>query len=87
MPMHELGRVRVVVNVDHDALPLLETQERSGKLTIVQRCRNDVLGEQFPQGLSRCGVHSRPCHRPPTQNVAQPTLSRPRQLILLANDD
>ena len=37
MPVHKFRRVGVVVDVDHRALPFLETQQRSGKLAVVER--------------------------------------------------
>jgi hypothetical protein len=47
VPMHEFGRVSIVVHIDHNALPLFETQERPRKLIVVKRRGDDVLGSQF----------------------------------------
>ena len=70
VPVHQFGRVGVVVNVDDDPLAFLESQQRPRKLPVVQRGRDDVVGAQFdetgrdPQGvvgLFRGGLFGGPC--------------------------
>ena len=49
MPMNEFWCVGVVVHVHDDALTLLKSQQRTGKLTVVERGRYDVLGREFDE--------------------------------------
>ena len=49
MPVDQFRRVGVVVNIDHDALAFLEPQQRSGKLAVVERRRDDVVRCQLDQ--------------------------------------
>ena len=49
MPVHQLRRVGVVVNIDDDPLPFLEAQQRSRKLAVIERGRDDVLRRQLDQ--------------------------------------
>ena len=52
MPVHEFRRIGVIVNIDYDPLPFLEAQQRSRKLAIVERRRDDVVRREFDQ--TRC---------------------------------
>ena len=47
MPVDQLRRIGVVVNIDDDPLPFLEPQQRSGKLAVIEGGRDDVLGCQL----------------------------------------
>ena len=49
VPMDQLRRVGVVVNIDDGALPFLEAQQRSGKLAVIERGGDDVVGRQLDQ--------------------------------------
>jgi len=49
VPVDQFRRVRVVVNIDDGLLPFLEAQQGSGKLAIVQRCRDDVLWRKLDE--------------------------------------
>ena len=49
MPMHEFRRVGIVVDIDDDALAFLEAQQRPGKLAVVERGRDDVVGRELDQ--------------------------------------
>src|SRR6185437_3170393 len=57
VPVYELGRVGVVVDVHHRALAFLEAQQRAGELAVVEGRRDDVIRRQFgkacrdPQGV------------------------------------
>src|SRR6516225_4035819 len=44
VPVHQLGRIRVVEHVDRDRLPFFETEQRAGELAIIERRRDDVVG-------------------------------------------
>ena len=44
VPVHQLGRVGVVVDIDDDALAFLEAQQRPRKLAVVERRRDDMVG-------------------------------------------
>src|SRR5208282_1299754 len=49
MHMDELGRVRFIVDLDDDAPALPETQQRSRKLAVVERGRDNVIRRQLDQ--------------------------------------
>jgi hypothetical protein len=49
VPVDQLRRVGVVVNIDDDPLPFPEAQQRSRKLAIIEGGRNDVLGRQLDE--------------------------------------
>ena len=52
MPVNELRRIGIVVNIDNDALPFLEAQQRSGELAVIERRRNNVVGCKFNKTCS-----------------------------------
>src|SRR5262249_47811708 len=52
MPVHELGRVGFVVDIDHSSLAFLEPQERAGELVVVERRGNDMVGCELNQTRS-----------------------------------
>jgi hypothetical protein len=59
VPVDEFGNVVVVVDVNDRALAFLEAQQRTGKLAIVERRRDDVLRSKFGQaGRDAQGVVS-----------------------------
>jgi hypothetical protein len=43
MPVDEFRRIGVVMNVDDDALPFLEVQQRPRKLSVVEHSRDDMI--------------------------------------------
>jgi len=47
--MHQFRRIGVIVNIDDDPLPFPEAQQRSRKLAVIERCRDDVSGRQLDQ--------------------------------------
>ena len=49
MPVNQLWRVGVVLNIDNDPLPFLEAQQRSRKLAVIERGRDDMVRGQFDQ--------------------------------------
>ena len=49
VPVHQLRRIGVIVNIDDDPLPFLEAQQRSRKLAVIERGRDDVIGRQLDQ--------------------------------------
>ena len=49
VPVDQFRRVGVVVDIDHDALAFLEAQQRSGKLAVIERRRDDVVGRKLDQ--------------------------------------
>src|SRR6516225_9995361 len=59
VPVHELGRIRVVEYVDRDRVPFFETQQRAGELAIIERRRNDVVGRELNKTRSNAQGHVR----------------------------
>ena len=49
MPVQLFRGVSVIIDIDDDPLTLGEADERTRKLSIVERGRDDVLGRQFDQ--------------------------------------
>jgi hypothetical protein len=55
--VNQFGRVGIVANIDDGALTFPETQQRSGKLVVIKRGRDDVVRSEFdpaigyPQGV------------------------------------
>ena len=49
MPVHELRRIGVIVDVHHDLLSFLKSEQGPGKLTVVERRGDDVTRRQFDQ--------------------------------------
>ena len=49
VPVHQLRRIGVVVNIDNDLLPFLEAQQRPRKLAVIEGGRDDVLGRQLDE--------------------------------------
>src|ERR1035437_7870955 len=45
--MHEFWCIGVIVDIDYDALPFLEAQQRSRELAVVKRRGNDVIRGKF----------------------------------------
>ena len=52
VPVDEFRCIRVVMDINNDPLPLLESQQWSGELAAVERGRNDVFGRQFDETRS-----------------------------------
>ena len=49
VPVDQLRRVGVVVNIDDDPLPFLEAQQRSGELAVIEGARDDMVRRQLDQ--------------------------------------
>ena len=52
VPVQLLRRIGVVVDIDNDPLAFHKTQQRSGKLTVIECRRHNVLRRQFDQSGS-----------------------------------
>ena len=68
VPMHELRHVGLVIDIDDGPLPFLESDQRSGKLTVIDCGRDDVVGRKLDRagtdadGLVRGRCWSGTCH-------------------------
>lgn len=49
VPVEQLGMVGLVDDIDGDGLALFEPQQRSGKLAVVESCRNNLLRPKLGQ--------------------------------------
>ena len=49
MPVHQLRRISIVVNINGHALTFYESQQRPGKLPIIKSGRHDMLGRQLDE--------------------------------------
>jgi hypothetical protein len=47
VPVHELGRIRVVEHVDRDRFIFFKTQQRAGELAVIERGRDDMVGREL----------------------------------------
>jgi hypothetical protein len=89
MPVEQFGNVGVVVDVHDRPLAFLESQQGSGKLPVVERGRDDMLGSQFgqsgrdPQGVVRSVLlrAQRKTWSCPVNGSSAPAASRERRSI------
>ena len=49
MPVHQLRRIGIVVDIDDNPLPFREAQQRSGKLAVIEGGGNDVVRRHLDQ--------------------------------------
>ena len=49
VPVHELRRIGVIVDVHHDLLSFLESEQGPRKLAVVERRGDDMIRSQFDQ--------------------------------------